>query len=287
MASQPLAQRFAVYVINLDRSADRLAHMGEELARAGLTFERAPGILGAELSGSMKPWFFGDDGAFASPLKPGEIGCDAAHLSVHLRMASGEYAPLALILEDDVRIDPKIAEVIESALASLPDGWDILRLSNAPKRAYAVLADLPGGARLVRYSKIPNSAAAYLLNLSGARKLAKPRLRTRVIDEFLRRPWLAGVDTWGVVAPPIQDGVFDSTIDAQSPRRYGPRAFDPIAMLKRSALADLPAMIRWNIRALGMTAWLACGLINAADRIARKLVGETIIHRLAPRLRSR
>ncbi len=275
------AERFRVYVINLDRSPDRLAHMRTQLERAGLTFERAPGILGGELPAHLKPWFCGGEGRIVSPLKLGEIGCDAAHLAVHLKIAAGDYAPVALILEDDVTVSPDLASIICEALDQMPATWDILRLSNAPKRAYAPLADLGGNRQLVRYSKVPNSAAAYLLSREGARKLSRPGLRTRVIDEYLRRPWLAGLDTYGVVPPPVVDGAFASTIDAQTPRRYGARGFDPVVMLKRSSLANLPAMLAWNVRSLGLARWIGCALVNAADRIARRATGRTIIHAAA------
>ena len=281
------AQRFAVYVINLDRSADRLAHMRDELARAGLSFERAPGVLGSELPVHLRPWFYDPAGNILSPLKLGEIGCDAAHLSVHLKMAAGEYEPIALILEDDVTINPALGGLVDAALKQMVEGWDTLRLSNAPKRAYAPLGDLGNGFELVRYSKVPNSAAAYLLSLSGARKLTRPGLRTKVIDEFLRRPWLAGLDTYGVVPPPVADGMFDSTIDAQTPRRYGKRARHAVAMLRRSAIASLPSMLVWNMRALGPLRWAGCAFINSADRIVRRISGRTIIHACARWIRRR
>jgi glycosyl transferase, family 25 len=278
-ATPPACGGFGVYLINLDQSVDRLVHMRDEFARAGLSFERVPGVIGGNLPPDLSPWFCDGQGRIASPLKPGEIGCEAAHLLVHRKIASGEFASVALVMEDDVQIDGRLAAVLTAALDRLPANWDILRLSNAPKRAYAPLVDLGDGFRIVRYSKVPNGAAAYLLNLSGARKLSRPGLRVRVIDEYLRRPWLAGLETYGIAPPPVLVGDrFASIIDSHSPRYCRPRRLDFPRLLARCDLSRLPAKLVWNIRALGAKRWFECALINGADKVARCLFRRTIIH---------
>ena len=269
---------FKTYVINLDEDVERLTHMRAQLSAAGLSFERAPGVKGAEAPQELRPWFFDAAGRLVSPMRPGEIGCDAAHLSVHRRIAAGEAGPVALILEDDIRFSPDLGDVCEVALARMPPGWDILRLSSAAKRTYVPLADLPGAAKLIRYSRVPNSAAAYLLSEAGARKLSRPGPRMHVIDEYLRRPWLAGLHTYGVTPVPVIDNVFASSIDALSPRSVGRENYRVTGGVLLQGAANLPRRLAWNVAALGPLRWSACAAINGLDKFTRKLTGKTIIH---------
>src|SRR5262245_62078366 len=71
-AALPRKQPVPVIVINMDRSAARLAHMQAEFARTGLDFERFSAVSGADLPETVKPYFCDAAGQVASPLRPGE-----------------------------------------------------------------------------------------------------------------------------------------------------------------------------------------------------------------------
>lgn len=258
---------FPVIVINLPENADRRAHMAAELDVARLPFSISPGARADALPREVWPWFCDADGRVVAPMKAGEVGCDAAHLQVHLALARGDVATPALVLEDDLRLAADFADACRAALAAMPADWDILRLSNAPKRATLTLAQLGGGRALIRYSKVPNSAAAYLLNRSGARKLARPGQRTYVIDEYLRRPWLAGLNTFGVDPPPASDNVFASSIDAISARHLGEGRRKPVSRPRADELMALPHRLAFNISHLGAKDWARCAARNAAARM--------------------
>ncbi len=260
-----------VFLINLDRDPDRLAHMRATLERAGLAFERVPAVLGLEMPDWVKPYFLDAAGKIASTLRIGEVGCYASHLVVARRMID-ENIPLALVFEDDLELADGFVPLIAEAVRKLPAGWDILRLSNPPKAAYMPLAGLAGGCELARYSRVPNNTGASLLSLSGARKLLHQGLRTLQIDEHLRRPWLLGVETYGIVPAPVRSNIFEtSTIDGLEARGLGResalaklarRRFDPPRMLL--------VQIRWQVSRLGAIGWLRCLWRSQLHSLARK-----------------
>ena len=66
-------------VINLDRDADRLAHMQREFTKLGLTFQRFPAVNGANLPEHLRVYFAP---AESNPLSAGETGCYASHLAI-------------------------------------------------------------------------------------------------------------------------------------------------------------------------------------------------------------
>lgn len=270
-----VSQPCPIFLINLDRDPDRLEHMRIAIRHLDMTFERIPAVLGLEMPDWLKPYFLNDAGEIASTLRRGEVGCYASHLVVARRMVDANI-PMALVLEDDLEFTPGFGGVMTAALRHLPEGWDIVRLSNPPKSAYVPVATLTGGRELVRYFRVPNNTGASLLSLSGARKLLRPGLRTLQIDEHLRRPWDLGMETFGVVPAPIRSNIFEgSTIDILHAR--GLAAETALTKLARRRFASPRAIfdqIRWQIRHLGLIGWARCIWRGLADSTSRKLTGR-------------
>lgn len=183
--------------------------MATEAKRAKLSFQRFAAIDGNALPGDLRALFLSDTGVpFEPALTPGEIGCYASHLSVHKLLLADERNDWALVLEDDVSLAPNLLATIDAALAKLPK-WDIIRLSNATKSVALPVASLPNGREIARYWTVPNGAGAYLISRSGAEKFLKHHgERTLPIDEDLRRPWRSGLDTYGILPPPVEPDVF-------------------------------------------------------------------------------
>ena len=140
-----------VFLINLDRSVDRLAHMQQQFDRLGMTVERVPAAEGLNIPAWMQSEFKG-----AHQLSPGEVGCYASHLMVAHKIVA-ERLPYAVALEDDAVLDDDFLAACADAVQHAPDDWDLIHLSAASstKRPVVGVADLQGGERLFDTSSIP------------------------------------------------------------------------------------------------------------------------------------
>jgi glycosyl transferase family 25 len=248
-----------VFLINLDRSPDRLARMRGEFKRAGLGFERFVGVNRTDLPESVKPYFCDRSGRIASSLRPGEIGCYASHLALWQRIATGDHGAAVLVCEDDMTLPDGFGELIRAALTQAPQGWGLINLSGRTKRAVVPICQLTDSHHLVRFSRDPGSAAAYLISRDGARKLLRPGLRNRAVDQDVRRPWAFGIDTFGVW-PPLPEATLESTYDARGGHSRLVRRY------QRSAPLDLLHRPAHGIRRLGIATWARCAAWNIIGR---------------------
>lgn len=91
------------FLINLDRSVDRLEIAKNRAEEAGVSFERFAGVDGKELSPSRKRQETGRIRSWLAKggLNDGEIGCALSHIYIYKKMVE-EAIPIALVLEDDV-----------------------------------------------------------------------------------------------------------------------------------------------------------------------------------------
>ena len=96
--------RVPIFLINLDRSPDRLSFMQKQAERLSLVFERIRGVDGVRgLPDWLIPQFLSSDGAVASRMSNGEVGCYASHLVVFQEMVR-RGLEAAIVLEDDVTL---------------------------------------------------------------------------------------------------------------------------------------------------------------------------------------
>lgn len=243
-------------VLNLDRSTDRLADITAQFLRIGIPFERIPAIDGRKpFPDHVRGFLQGKDGQFAASMQPGERGCYASHIAVWQRIASGAYGAAALVCEDDIILPDDLREVLDEIVGKAPSGWDVIRLSSHAKRAVVSVVSLRAGRHLVRYSRHPVYSGATLVSQAGARKLIRPFLRTVIIDQDLRRPWLFGLDAYGVTPQLVQQPVNASLIHA-----FGGRAAN------RLNLRDPLRRLRYGLRTLGAAQWVRCAAWNAFGR---------------------
>ena len=284
------AQNFTALLLNLDRDTARLDHMRDQLAQAQIDFTRLPGILGDAVPDDLRPYFFDAVGKPKTTMKHGEIGCYASHLCALKNIAAGDYGDMVLVMEDDLAITHDAIDIIAAACRAAPQGWDIIRLSNPPRRAYAPLVKLQGGRLVVRYSKIPNSAGAYMVTPAGARKFLAKGVRGLTFDDDLRRPWFHHMETYGVVPPPMRAGATNkSTIDAVEAGRFDKGMSSRMERILRGDHGHAFKRVVYNIRTMGAVNWMLCSLINIADMLAKPIRGHSIIHaatRLFPAGRS-
>ncbi len=208
--------RLNAYLINLDRSGDRLAHMQAELDRAGVAFERVVGVDGSALAASALAAFQrARTAAKPGGWLPGEVGCFLSHFALWQRIAAGSEE-WAAILEDDVRVAPDLGRLLRSS-DWIPPAADIIRIEAsgtmrlaggapvAPAPGRRIFRALSGTAGTAGYI-IARRAAAWLIETS-------PALHTSA-DVFLFKPKMSSVarklQRYQIVpALCVQDGVME------------------------------------------------------------------------------
>lgn len=162
-----------VFVINMDRSVERLVRMSAQLGEAGITFERMAAVDGncltdreRELWGNARP-------REGKPWLAGQIGCFQSHLETWKQIGRVSAAA-ALVLEDDVHLAPSIAAFCADA-SWMPPNADIVRIETTGQgiRVDRVGAFWHANRRVHRVISEAWGASAYFLRKGTASLLAE------------------------------------------------------------------------------------------------------------------
>lgn len=159
--------------------------MTRRLNDAGLEFERVAAVDGAAAQhNGVAAYRAAEVKAYLGrSLFPGEIGCWLSHIEAARRfVASG--ASWGLVLEDDARVPPDLAEVVGKAVAVLPTDCDIVNLTRAPRHRVSPVA---GSQVLRRAHYYPVTTTAVLWSRAGAMQFLHDATPIRMpIDVFLQ-----------------------------------------------------------------------------------------------------
>ena len=105
------------FVINLPKDTARLAFMEEQLKRLAIPYEVVSATVGATMSAEYKEKVYDEKRALQEnrhPLSNTQIACTDSHRRVYEKIIEHNL-PYALVLEDDVRLDPRITTVFNPA----------------------------------------------------------------------------------------------------------------------------------------------------------------------------
>lgn len=237
------------FVINLDRSPDRLASISACARAAGIDLERVPGVEGKTLTDRrFGRWTFNPQLTFAS------MGCYAGHLRC-VSIIIERKLPFALVFEDDAEFESDLAQILLEAAEQAPKDWDVISLEGKIDRAVIRIATLSQG-ELVRFSRNACSAAGYLISQRGAQKYAAQTHRVWLPDGDIREGWQFDLNVFGINPLPVRQGGFVSTIVQHN--NQGIRAL---------TRAERWKCMRWQIRHLGVVGFLACETLNIGVRL--------------------
>lgn len=183
-----------VLVVNLDSRPDRWQDM--QARTAGFIpadkLHRLPATLGAALPGfGTPPWFRGRkrDRTWA-----GRAGCTLSHRAAIAHSKSHNWRTV-LILEDDIEIEPALAEVMAGLSAALQaSDWDVCYLGfTDPVPPFRTLAKLPDGHSLCAVSGC-STTHAYLLRDSSFELLLEKLPTADTIWHWISRH--RAIDRW-------------------------------------------------------------------------------------------
>jgi GR25 family glycosyltransferase involved in LPS biosynthesis len=183
-----------IYLINLDRHVDRLAHMRSQLN--GTAFERISAVDGLNNPPTTKG------------LTRFELACLESHRIAWQAFLAGRDDH-ACFLEDDLHIRPSLAGLIGDA-AWVPSDAHCVKLDTYfQKVRLGGREDVAGGRQIARLYTRHESAAAYVLSRSGAvRYLELTANASRPTDYalFPRNPRREGLFIYQLVpAVAVQD----------------------------------------------------------------------------------
>jgi glycosyl transferase, family 25 len=213
-----------LFVINLERSHDRRAHVTAQLEALGLACEVFPATDGAQLSAEELARY---DESFvieqiARPMSGSEVGCYLSHTRLWQTIID-QSIPWAVVLEDDVTIHAELKSVL-SAISRIPVEWDLIRLAGLGPTPALELCGLDGQFRLSTLLKGASGTQAICISRSGAQKLlahALPRIRGTIDDHVIDNCWRTGLRILAVQPYPIhEDKQFVSSIEKERRRIF-------------------------------------------------------------------
>ncbi len=219
-----------IYVVNLDRSPERLQSIARQLAQIGLSFRRIAGVDGK--TSDLERELFSGRASLPDVSKKSltreEIGCHLSHLKTFDEiLASG--ASSAIILEDDLIISPSFRSAAFALAARFSGEPVVIKLEpwNKPRLAYK--AHRCGDLDLIFTNHQLTQTGAYFITAEAIRLLRTPLSRIdRPYDDALYAARENGVGIFSL-SPAIaqQTASFHSLIETgrrrlrDRDRRYG------------------------------------------------------------------
>jgi len=224
-----------IYVINLDRSQDRMLMMTERLEKLSLPYKRVSAVDGSHVKFGRHEinagkYLF----AHGKIPQPGEIGCFMSHYSVMSEFIKHSEKEYALIFEDDMVFDSDFKDVI-SALLERRD-WDMVKLNSVHGGGNVGLKPLCTGRFLALNLFHQSKAGAYIVNRSAAKNYIAEMLPMFVpFDHEFMKFWKYNIRSFSVLPSPSWESWEGArTIDYDAVRRGRKPWYRPSVALYRS-----------------------------------------------------
>ncbi|WP_281825021.1 glycosyltransferase family 25 protein [Sphingobium sp. BS19] len=175
-----------IYLINLDRSVDRLHFVAQRLETLGLSFSRIAAVDGARLTDEERISFISQrprDGRRG--WRQGQIGCFLSHFHAWRQIAAASDT-YGLVLEDDIHLSDVTPAVLND-ISWIPADADIVRLESTGQWLSLGKPVATAACRPIRALRSAAwGAGAYLMSREAATSLlcSDPALQTPA-DDFL------------------------------------------------------------------------------------------------------
>ena len=184
--------KLATYLINLNRSQDRLAYSELEFERYGMDYTRIEAVDGQQLNIADYPQATRNAWFYHTPLTINEVACYLSHLNA-LKSFLDSDATHAMILEDDFAFSEDPLPCLNSLMQI--DDWDIVKLYNWKKRRWKKLfasfvTDKQTPFSLYFHASTAICNTAQIFSRAGAEKfLASRNHLYRPVDVELKHYW--------------------------------------------------------------------------------------------------
>ncbi|MDO6775165.1 glycosyltransferase family 25 protein [Shewanella sp. 3_MG-2023] len=212
--------KFKVFVINLDKSTERMAFMQQQLEQLNIEFERVPAVYGKDLTSEIVSNVYDRKLnllKYNKELSLGEIGCYLSHIKCWEYIVSQEL-DFAVILEDDAVISNELIFFMDKLKDFI--GWDYIKIckSHKHKKVYDNF-DLSLGCALHKAYKFPASNRGQIVSICGARKLLETAFPiSRPVDIDIQYWFEKNLHCFVSTPTLITGKYFESDIDMQGGR---------------------------------------------------------------------
>jgi glycosyl transferase, family 25 len=226
--------RVATFLINLDRSPERLAAMAGQLDALHMTFTRIAAVDGRKVRPDDRVDAHRYRLRHGRHVRPGEIGCYLSHLAAMQAFLATD-ASHALILEDDATLLPALPEVLAHATSrEAVSTWDVLKLESRRRGFKLALLQLTSAHALCVNLFRSTGSAGYVLSRHAAQVYLDKLLPIgQPFDHAFDRGWFLGL-RMREVAPLVVSGQMSANAD-QSTIANAP-------VVKLTGLAKLPSL---------------------------------------------
>lgn len=197
-------RKYKVFVINLDRSTDRLTRIAAKFDEINVPFERIDAFDGKTLSDAfieqMSPERVVKKRYYRS-LSKGEVACSLSHRKAWEKIVE-EDLDFAIVLEDDVDLQDNFCQVLD-LIAGLPhNDWDFIKLyplTRGGKKNIARQFEYRNHTFVI-YHKFPLGCVGQAISRQGAESLIShlPYV-TQPVDSQLKSWWEAGIFPFGLL----------------------------------------------------------------------------------------
>lgn len=214
-----------IFLINLDKSTEKMEFMKKQLTRLKLNYERISAVCGADLSAADIDAVYSsilNKTRYHRNLTVGEIGCYMSHRHAWKRICDNNIE-FAIVLEDDVNIEKNFVSIFEHVEAL--KSFDLIKLADNRNIAPANIRALSSTAEIVSYSRIPNCATGYAISLSGAMKMLSRKKIFRPVDIDFQFCYELNLSVIGYRSYPItENDSFASDIVASNKGKHSNRS---------------------------------------------------------------
>ncbi|RFB81066.1 glycosyltransferase family 25 protein [Methylovirgula sp. 4M-Z18] len=204
-------ERMKTFVINVETSVARREFMMRQCAAAGLDATIVKAVTPATLPAHPYRYAARRAEIYAGrPLMPTEIACAASHMRLWQQLLDDPDVDRYFILEDDVRIEPGIRDIVARLDPHAPSR--IVKLSGMNERPMKRVEAVDDAHGLYRMAYGPLDAGAYVIDKPAAKRLLAYCAKLAMpIDVLMDRCYIHGVPIYSVIPYPAKGmGVFDA-----------------------------------------------------------------------------
>lgn len=204
------------YIINLEKSKDRLDYIRPSVIPLGYGHERIDAVYGKNIPEDERQKLV-EYSKYRKLMKydvdPGTIGCFMSHVKTWETFLRSSYE-YAIIFEDDVLFDPDELRKVVDSLIKYNETWDIVSFELLHSGSPMNIMKIDNTKyNLVKYRARVSHTGCYIINRNAARKLLEKAFPIVMpVDHYFIRSWEIGTKFRGVEPRIVHQKFGDSEI---------------------------------------------------------------------------